>query len=461
MVQLSFRNRIAFYYIAITALLIAGLFLLLYFVVNNSAYSHLDSDLDAETAEVYSAIVVLDNDIIYSNPYEWQEKEHGQIEVNPTFIQVVDTSGKIVRKTPNLRNTSLTFERSIKNKSYFNTVFAGSPVRQLQTAIKNPNGKTLAYLIIAVPVEESAIIIKNLGYTLIIGFPVVLLLLFVISRFIAGRFISPLNRVINTANKITNENLEQRIELPPHKDEIATLTLTINNLLDRLEDVIIREKQFTADASHELRTPLSIIKGTLEVLTRKPRDTEHYVEKINYVIGEVDRMSALIDRLLELARLESGKITTEFVEFNLVSVINNIYERITHLHSGTNIQFLHDWGDDCIVKADLSMTCVILENLISNSLKYSSENPVIKISLIKERGQIICTVKDNGKGIPQEQLNKIFDRFYRVDESRNIQVSGLGLGLAIVKRLADLQHIKITVESKINSGTAFRIYFPL
>jgi heavy metal sensor kinase len=461
MIQLSFRNRIAFYYIVVTALLIAGLFFLLYIVVYNSVYGHLDSDLDAETNEVYSCIVVLDNEIVYTNPKEWQEKEHGQIEANPTFIQIIDTLGNVVKKTPNLRNSTLRFELSLKSKSYFNTVVSGAYVRQLQTAIKNPNSKTLAYLLIAIPVEESAIVLKNLGYTLIIGYPAVLLLLFLISRVIAGRFIAPLNRVIRTAEKITKENLDQRIELPPHNDEIATLTLTINSLLDRLEDVIIREKQFTADASHELRTPLSIIKGTLEVLVRKPRDTQQYVEKINYVIDEVDRMSLLIDRLLELARLESGKIKADFVEFDLVSVIQNVYERLNQSFSRKNTEFILECENECKVKADVAMTSVILENIISNSLKYSSENQTIKVELRKEKEHLICSIKDNGNGIPEEQLHRIFDRFYRVDESRNFQVSGVGLGLAIVKRLADLQHLKILVESQLNSGTTIQIIFPV
>ena len=459
MIPLSFRNRIAFYYIAVTALLIAGVFFLIYIVINNSVYGHLDSDLDAETNEVYSCIVVLDNEIVYTNPKEWQEKEHGQIEVNPTFIQIVDRFGNVVRKTPNLRSSALRFDLSIKSRSYYNTLFSGSPVRQLQTTIKNPNGKTLAYLLIAIPVEESAIVLKNLGYTLIIGYPAVLLLLFLISRVIAGRFIAPLNRVIKTAEKITKENLDQRIELPPHKDEIATLTLTINNLLDRLEDVIIREKQFTADASHELRTPLSIIKGTLEVLARKPRDTQQYVEKINYVIEEVDRMSLLIDRLLELARLESGKIKANFVRFDLVSVIQSVYERLNQSFSKKNAEFLLEYENECKVKADVAMTGVILENIISNSLKYSSENQTIKVELKKEPGHLVCSIKDNGHGIPEEQLHKIFDRFYRVDESRNFQVPGVGLGLAIVKRLADIQHLRINVESRVNSGTTILIFF--
>ena len=172
-------------------------------------------------------------------------------------------------------------------------------------------------------------------------------------------------------------------------------------------------------------------------------------------------MSLLIDRLLELARLESGKIKADFVEFDLVSVIQNVYERLNQSFSRKNAEFLLEYKNECKVKADVAMTSVILENILSNSLKYSSENQTIKVELRKEKEHLICSIKDNGNGIPEEQLHRIFDRFYRVDESRNFQISGVGLGLAIVKRLADLQHLKILVESQLNSGTTIQIIFPV
>src|SRR5512139_762628 len=107
---------------------------------------------------------------------------------------------------------------------------------------------------------------------------------------------------------------DERIELPANKDEIYTLTSTINQLLDRLEDAVLREKQFTSDASHELRTPLAAIKGTLEVLIRKPREVEQYESKISYCIIEVDRMSTIIDQLLMLARYDGGKISPHIIK---------------------------------------------------------------------------------------------------------------------------------------------------
>lgn len=460
MKQFSLRNRIAFYYIAVTAALIAVLFFALYFVVLDTVYNHLDTDLDAEMHEVYSSLVVLNDVLIFANPDEWKEKEHGQIEVNPTFVQVVDTLGAITRKTPNLRNLKLYFNPNNKTSHYFDTNIAGAPIRQLQVPIKNPTGKTLGYLIIAIPLEESAIVLKNLAVTLTVAYPFVLIVLFFISRFIAGQSLAPINKVINTADRITKENLDERIDLPIHNDEMYKLTLTINNLLNRLEDVILREKQFTADASHELRTPLSIIKGTLEVLIRKPRDSKQYVEKINLVISEVNRISLLIDQLLELARFESGTILPTFSQFNLVEVLSHVAEHNKISLKEKDLRFIMENRKPFIVNADVFMTEIILENLFSNAIKYSFTNGKIIAQCSEEKDSKTCSIIDFGQGIPEEQLKRIFDRFYRVDTSRNSQIEGSGIGLSIVKRLAEMQDLKISVLNNPDGGTTFKLIFP-
>jgi heavy metal sensor kinase len=456
----NLRNRIAFTYIAVTALLIAALFSLIYFVIVQTVYTHLDADLDAETQETYASLVVLDNTIIFANPNEWYEREHGTIEVNPSFIQIVDSAGSVIRKTPNLRNGVMNFNAAFQQKTYYDTFLSGAPIRQMQLPIQNPTGRLLAYLIIAIPLQESSIVLKNLRQTLMIGYPIVLFVLFFISRFIAGRSISPINAVITTAEKISKENLSERIELPQNKDEIYVLAQTVNDLLDRLRDVVLREKQFTADASHELRTPLSVIKGTLEVLTRKPRDREQYEEKIRYVISEVDRMSLLVEQLLELARFENGAITPAVVDIDLSALISDSFKRLHAAASEKHLSLQLSAPECCHIQADMSMMNSIVDNILSNAIKYSPDHQSIEVHIEHISGTLRCSITDHGNGIPQDQLSKIFDRFYRVDESRTSLVPGKGIGLAIVRRLAHLQHLDISVESVPDVGTTFTIIFP-
>ncbi len=170
-------------------------------------------------------------------------------------------------------------------------------------------------------------------------------------------------------------------------------------------------------------------------------------------------MSVLIDQLLELARFESEKITPALAPCDLIEIINSISSRLDNsLKNGNkSIELIKNVSG--IVMSDSSMTEIMLENIISNSIKYSPQGSVIKIELIEDKDILLCSVTDSGNGIAEDQIPKIFDRFYRVDESRNSQISGKGIGLAIVKRLADLQNIPINVQSQVSVGTTFTFRF--
>jgi signal transduction histidine kinase len=172
-------------------------------------------------------------------------------------------------------------------------------------------------------------------------------------------------------------------------------------------------------------------------------------------------MSVIIDQLLELARFESGKVTPKFVEFDLMKSIRNISSRMNSILKEENksVEIISNCSG--LVNADPSMTEIMLENIISNSVKYSHPSSTIKISVAEEKNILVCSINNLGNGIPEEQLSKIFDRFFRVDESRNSQISGIGLGLAIVKRLADLQNIGIEAKSSPSEGTTFTLRFCL
>ena len=459
--KLNFRNRIATWYLVATALLIAGLFSAIYIIVNNTVYSHLDSDLDLELNEVKNSIVNAGGQIIFANPFEWNEREHGQIEVNPTFVQVSDKQGKVIRKTGNLVSDSLEFRNAVNYKIYFDSELSGSPIRQVQYPYFDSDGSVKVYLSIAVPLEESALVLSNLREALVISFPAILLILFLVTRLIAGKSIAPIHNVINTANKISKANIAERISLPPHNDEIHALTSTINGLLNRLEDALLRERQFTSDASHELRTPLSIIKGTLEVLIRKPREVIQYEEKVSYCISETDRMTRLIDQLLLLARYDTGKVNPIKTEFLFSEKIEMVLHRLDSLLEDKRISVNRDIDKNLILNADPGMTEIILENILTNAIKYSGNESSIDIKAVRNGSGILFSVKDYGIGMTEQQIKNIFDRFYRADASRSSEAGGFGLGLAISKKLCDIQDIKINVESALDKGTNFKLHIPV
>ncbi len=437
-------------------MMIALIFIVIYLIVHKTVFSHLKDDLDSELKELNSSIVMYnDSALVFANPFEWEEGEHKQIEVNPTFIQVSDKFGYTLKKTSNLLNDSLIINKNIQSKFYSNTHLSNSSVYQVQYPIVNGKNKILAYILVAIPLQESEIVLENLQKALIVSFPIILIILFFTARYIAGKSIAPINDVITTANRITRENLKERISLPENKDEIHLLISTINELLNRLEDNLLREKQFTSDASHELRTPLSVIKGTLEVLIRKPREVHQYEEKINYCIKETDRITKLIDQLMFLARYDSGNVLPNKIKINIEPIISDTISRLNPLIVDKNISLRLNLDRDTVANVDPSMLEIVFENLITNSIKYSDSNKRIDIEIKNNSDFLICSIKDQGFGMTEEQVKKIFDRFYRNDNSRNSEVGGFGLGLSIVKKLCEIQDIKLTVESKVGSGTAF------
>lgn len=240
-------------------------------------YSDINEDIEAESQKHLTEIAVSNNSFRLIHLEEWMEREHNTEDVNPVYVQFIDNKKNVVEKSPNLKR-NLQFNSEIPFNTLFDYQLDGKAVRQIQLPIYE--GKLIiGYLLVAMSLENTYLVQNNLLEVLTIAYPTILGILFLIARLIAGRSIKPINAIINTANEITKDNLKSRIPLPRTKDELFILSQTINDLLDRLETAIEREKQFTSDASHELRTPLTVIKGTLEVLIRKPRATQEYEEK--------------------------------------------------------------------------------------------------------------------------------------------------------------------------------------
>ena len=302
--------------------------------------------------------------------------------------------------------------------------------------------------------DDVRMILSNVKNILYIAFPLILIVLFFIARIIAGRSIKPVTTIIDTSSKITKDNLKSRIELPTYKDELFILSKTINDLLDRIEEAVEREKQFTSDASHELRTPLAVIKGTLEVLIRKPREKQEYEEKINYCISEVDRLNSLVDELLLLARFENQIRSNKIEKVYLNELILESLSRYSEKIQSNSLKIATNFKNDFYIQSDYYLVSIIISNLISNAVKYCRINGKISIELNQINNLTQVQISDDGIGIPKENLKKVFNSFYRSDNSKKTEIKGTGLGLSIVKRLCDLLKIEVQILSQENKGTS-------
>ncbi|MEN9910095.1 MAG: Sensor histidine kinase RcsC [Bacteroidota bacterium] len=459
MQKLSFKNRIAFHYIITTALLIFVVFFTIYSIVRYSVYNHLNNDISKEVENHLNEIEIKKDKFYLIHLDEWNEREHNTVDVNPVFIEFLDSKRNRIEKSPNLKNETLSFNPTVENNQLFDTKLLNNKIRQIQVPIYSES-KIIGYIIIAMSLEDASLVLQNLFETLIIAYPLILLLLFFIARFIAGRSIKPISSIIQTANIITNDNLKSRINLPQKKDELYVLSQTINNLLNRIETAVEREKQFTSDASHELRTPLTVIKGTLEVLIRKPRSQEEYQDKINYCVSEVNRLNHLVDQLLLLARFENQNQSIKVEKIALNSIVLDIVSRFSSTIESKNIKINTDFFKDFTIESDHYLLGIILNNLVSNALKYSNANDTLTIKLLEENSKVKCEISDTGIGIPEADLEKIFQQFYRSNANNHPEIKGTGLGLSIVSRLCTLLHIEIEISSKEDVGTHIILSFP-
>lgn len=459
MQQLSFKNRIAFHYIVSTALLIFVVFFAIYSIVHFSVYNHVNNDINKEVKNHLNEIKINGDSFYLIHIEEWKEREHNTVDVNPVFVQFLGNNKQLLEKSPNLKNEVLAFKVDVENNSLFDTQLSTNKIRQIQVPITS-NKKTIGYLMIAMSLEDATMVLQNLLEILLIAYPLILVILYFIARFIAGRSIVPISTIIETSNRITKDNLSSRIALPQKKDELFVLSETINNLLDRIETAIDREKKFTSDASHELRTPLTVIKGTLEVLIRKPRTEEEYHEKIIYCVTEVDRLNHLVDQLLLLARYENQSESIHLEEICLNSVISEVISRFSNNIELKSIQVTTCFTKDYYCNTDRYLLSIIISNLLSNALKYSKAKDSLSVELVETNSVLECHITDTGMGIAQEDLKNIFDQFYRSKSSHHPEIKGTGLGLSIVHRLSNILNIAVSIKSEEGFGTTVILRFP-
>lgn len=454
--SISYKERIARRLTLVTALIVLLVFAIIYLVVDYTVVESIDRELKLETDKHVGQIFIVNGEIRFVHKDEWLEQEHNQIQLDPIFIEIVDMKGNSMDKSPNLSENHLSFypERA-RTREAWTLKAGGREVRQMQIPL-NHSGNQEGYMLVAKSFEDARELLTNLRNILMLLYPGILISLFLAMRFLAGKSIQPIQKIIQKTNLISQSNLNERVPVAEPNDEIAQLTRSINELLARLEQSLIREKQFTSDASHELRTPLAVMRGTLEVLIRKPRTSEEYVEKVKMALGSIDRMSEMIDQLLSLARAGKGKLSREEVE--LVSFTQNFAQQ-SKKEYGREIEFDTNLSTPLFTLVNERSLQMILNNLTQNAIKYSGESAKIQMQVGSHEGSPFIAIRDEGKGMFSESLHKIFDPFYREMDETGIAIQGSGLGLAIVKKLALESDIQVEVESEKGKGSTFRLIF--
>lgn len=289
--------------------------------------------------------------------------------------------------------------------------------------------------------------------------PLLILLALFGGYFLAGRFLRPIQQMIQAASGIQQgQDLKKRIELKKGQDELHQLADTFNGMMDRLEASFQAEKQFTSDMSHELRTPVAVILSQCELSLEEEQDKDAYADALRLIQRQGKKMSVLINDMLMMTRMEQRRESIRMMQLDYSSLCASVCEDLRLIRE-KNIELSWQLEEGVTIVGNKELLQRLLVNLITNAYRYGKEHGHIQVELKQTQTEVRLSVADDGRGIAQEQLAHIWQRFYQADASRSKQ--GSGLGLAMVQEIAQLHHGCMKVESVQGKGSCFTFCIPM
>jgi len=300
---------------------------------------------------------------------------------------------------------------------------------------------------------------QKIKEVLIVLEPILFFLLIFIASKLTDKILKSIKNITQTANTIYVTDLSQQIPQPKYDDEIKDLVDSFNKMIQRLKSGVELLEQFNSDVSHELKTPLTVIKGEIEITLNKVREPEYYMRSLETIKSETNQIQAIVDNLLMLTKYTKENIEQTFTSCSLDSILLETINKYNKQLQDKNIKLHLKKFESITLEGNTLLLTTIFSNLIDNAIKYTPDNKNIFISLYIQKEKIHFVIQDEGIGINKEQLKKVMDRFYRVEESRNKKIKGFGLGLSIVKNSVELHSATITIDSTIDIGTKVEIIF--
>lgn len=435
------------------------LFIVLMILVNLSIYLSfskmmMDSEVERTVAEAKQAINGINQ---VDSTVELQDILLAYVPVNG-MMQIVDTEGKggagvAVPNQQALREIPVHYhQKEVQTVVEYNNI----PHAFVSIPMVSRDGEVVE-LQVTENLGATAQMLNTLKLVLIIVTFITTIPVLISSRLLSNFITRPITSMIATMRDIKGSGQFKRIPLPKQsKDELYQMGETFNNMIELLEVNYEKQGQFISNASHELKTPLTVIESYASLLKRRGKDQpELFDESIQAIHSEAIRMKDLTQQLLLLARNEQHWLL-ESVEINLNEVVE---EAVQSFEKAYNREVELKQETEVIINNDLQRFKQLFYILMDNARKYSEEKIIIKIS--KSKDQAVVAVIDHGIGIPARDLEKVFDRFYRVDKARSRKTGGFGLGLSLAQEIADAMGATITLESVEGLGTTAKISLPL
>lgn len=457
--HLSIRWRLTLWNVGVLAIIILGLSVSVLVLVQRYLWSRFDAELAEELREVVEDV----------SPYSVAEPVSTVITRRynlhtHTFALVRTADGRDILRSRFFVDLDLPLPESpetLRGTQYQDLLIPNLGHFRFVTQAFRASNSELLVAQIAAPTANLEREYRSAWWALGTIGPIAILVACVGGSFLASRALAPIELITQTAERISAEKLTERLNVARSDDELGRLSTTLNRMFDRLEESIGEMRRFTADAAHELRSPLTVIRTEAEVALRTPRSAEDYRQVIETTLEEVSRLSDLVNQLLTLSRHDAGIQIASSEEVPLDALLQDVTEKLHVFAEQKHIKLSITEMPDVTVAGDDVLLSQVFYNLVNNAIHYTNSDGKITVRGDRIGNEVRVTVEDTGLGIEAEHLPRLFDRFYRVDDSRNRSSGGTGLGLAICRSIVESHHGRITVESRVGKGSTFAVFLPV
>ena len=462
----STRLRITLWYSSLFLLLEILLGVIIYLYLFHVTHLNLDSNLKTQANAILRVVEEKHFDLDSFEPGAIYKSEDEMIwdiiydaivfNRRNTFIEISNFK-KIIFKTANLEEISLSFPEKKGKDSLFdfkNEKLSDDFIRVCQLRSKRYT------VIVAYSKENIATTLNGLRDVYIMIAPIFLIISIIGGALISSKSLKRIGAIIKKTEEITGQNLNEQIPGGEYLDEYGRLVNKMNEMIKRIKTSVDYMNQFSVSAAHELKTPLTILRGEIEIALKSPKTTEHYIDVLKSNYEETIRMIKIVDNLFFISKSDNALIEINKREIDLNTYLSAIVQNMKILGREKNMDLILQSCPEIRVQLDTELIKQALSNIIDNAFKYGEENTEVKVYSEDLGKEIKIRVNNSGEKIPAEEIEKIFDRFYRSDKSRTRKTGGVGLGLSVVKSIVNLHQGTVSVESTEEFQTTVSIVLP-
>jgi two-component system, OmpR family, heavy metal sensor histidine kinase CusS len=462
------RFKTTLWYSAVFLFLEIVIGFILYIYLNNSLHRQLDLSLSKQAEMIYNFVkeskVDLSDfkpDSVYTSPDQLvYDLIFEAVALNPrnTYIEVA-YKNKMIFQSDNLMGHEIKFPEtegeSTKLIDFTNKRL--SPYLIRAAFIKRDDYK----IVVAFPIDLVDTTLNSLINLYIIIAPLFLILSILGGHFISARSLSRIGFIIKETDKITTQNLDEKIAGGEFDDEYGRLVRTMNDMIQRIKTSIEYMNQFSISASHELKTPLTILRGEIEIALKGENTPEEYKTILRSNYEETLRLINIVDKLFLISKIDHSLIKLNKTEVDLKDYLTNLTNQMKFLCKKNSSPLMLETNCNEKINIDVMLMKQVFSNLIENATKYGKKHEPVRVRCENlNQKEIKISVINKGDGIPEDNLTKIFDRFYRIENSRNRTTGGTGLGLSIVKSIISLHDGEVGVTSDPGGETIFSVILP-